>query len=411
MKKRGGYRANFGQRLGKFSPETAARLAEKPRIWIHAVSVGEANLAGLVLHELRRLAPDESFIISTTSSTGYGVCENLAQDDDVLIYLPVDFPSVVRRSLDIINAKALVLTESEFWPNIIRTCRKKDIPVILINGRISDRSAPRYKKLKCFFGDVFKCFSKMLVQSEIDKERLIAAGAPENIIRVMGSVKFDISPPSREALEKSRSTLKDAGISPEAPILLGGSTWRGEETALAKAWLKAREKSPELRLVIVPRHAERGDEVERELSADGFTVIRRSRMKNGTEPSGGDKNAILMVDTTGELFPLYSLADIVFVGKTLPPNIGGQNMIEPASAGKAVITGPHTENFASVMDIFRKKNAIKEVSDASELSDAIMWLCEDPATRDSFGIRAGAAVEENRGALARSAEVILSQLE
>ena len=188
MRKRGGYRADFGQRLGRFAPEVAARLAEKPRVWIHAVSVGEANLAGAVLRELRRVAPGESFIISTTSSTGHAVCEKLAGPDDVLIYLPVDFPHIVRRALKGIDAKALVLTESEFWPNLIRACHRRDIPVILVNGRVSDRSAPRYRRLRCFFAEVFDCFAAMLVQSELDRQRLLAAGAPADRVRVAGSV-------------------------------------------------------------------------------------------------------------------------------------------------------------------------------------------------------------------------------
>lgn len=411
MRKRGGYKEDFGQRLGKFSPEVAARLSEKPRIWVHAVSVGEANLAGSVINELRRLAPEESFVISTTSSTGHAVCEKLARSEDVLIYLPVDFPHVVRKSLKIINAKALVLTESEFWPNLIRRLKKNGTPVILVNGRISDRSAPRYKKLKFFFKEVFESFSTMLVQSTTDRDRLIAAGAPPASVHVMGTVKFDVKPASPEALETARQTLSEAGIASDSKILLGGSTWQAEETAIAEAWCHAREVTPGLRLVIVPRHAERGDEVERELAEAGFKTIRRSRMKKGSDPNSGDQDAILLVDTTGELFPLYSLADIVFVGKTLAPNIGGQNMIEPASAGRAVIVGPNTQNFASVMDLFREKCAILEIQDAVELKQAVMRLCGDTATSMALGEKARAVVEGQRGALGRSAEAILAQLD
>ena len=201
MRRRGGYRADFGQRLGRFAPEVAARLAEKPRVWVHAVSVGEANLAGAVLRELRRVAPGESFILSTTSSTGHAVCEKLVGPDDVLIYLPIDFPRIVRRALRIVNAKALVLTESEFWPNLIRACKRKGMPVMLVNGRVSDRSAPRYRKLRGFFAEVFDGFSAMLVQSELDRRRLLDAGAPADRIEVVGSVKFDVAPPAEAALE------------------------------------------------------------------------------------------------------------------------------------------------------------------------------------------------------------------
>ena len=411
MRKRGGYRADFGQRLGRFSPEVAARLAEKPRVWIHAVSVGEANLAGAVLRELRRVAPGESFILSTTSSTGHAVCEKLVGPDDVLVYLPIDFPRIVRRSLKGINAKALVLTESEFWPNLIRACRRRGLPVLLVNGRVSDRSAPRYRRLRCFFGEVFDCFAAMLVQSELDRRRLLDAGAPADRVQVAGSVKFDVAPPAEAALETARQTLTAAGVALGADrILMGGSTWPGEELALAQAWAAARQAAPDLRLVLVPRHQERGDAVERELAAAGFRCLRRSRMKAGREMQAPGPDAILVVDTTGELFALYALADLVFVGKTLEPNVGGQNMIEPASFGKAVLCGPHTENFLAVMDIFRAGDAIREVADAAALRLAVGELAADAVQRDALGVRARRVVEARRGALARTAQVIVSHL-
>ena len=411
MRKRGGYRADFGQRLGRFSPETAARLAEKPRLWVHAVSVGEANLAGSLLRELRRLAPQASFILSTTSSTGHAICEKLVGPDDVLIYLPIDFPHIVRRSLKIINAQALILTESEFWPNLIRTCKQRHIPVMLVNGRVSDRSAPRYEKLKCFFRDVFSCFSTLLVQSELDRSRLLLAGASPDKVHVMGSVKFDVPPLADSAREVARQTLAAAGITPFTDtILMGGSTWPGEEVALVKAWNVARQNTPGLRLVLVPRHMERGNEVEKELQEAGFSCMRRSRMKANAEFVKPSPDSILMVDTTGELFALYALADIVFVGKTLDPNIGGQNMIEPASFGKAVIVGPHTENFAAVMDLFRTGNGLHEIAQASELDKVVSTLAADPAARTALGERAKAVVESQRGALTRSAQAILTEL-
>lgn len=411
MRKRGGYKADFGQRLGKFAPEIAARLSEKPRIWVHAVSVGEANLAGTVLNELRRLAPQESFIISTTSSTGHAVCEKFTTPDDVLIYLPIDFPHVVRRSLRIINAKALILTESEFWPNLIRALNRKHIPILLVNGRISDRSAPRYKKLKFFFAPVLKCFSALLVQSEIDGERLLDAGAPAEKIKVMGSVKFDVPLLADSARAIALQTLATAGIEPAThTILLGASTWPGEEVALVEAWDYARRASPNLRLVLVPRHMERGNEVEKALNEAGFSCLRRSRMKVGTEKTLPSADTILMVDTTGELFALCAMADIVFVGKTLDPNIGGQNMIEPASFGKAVIVGPHTENFAAVMNVFRREHSILEIADAKALVKVVADFATDQPARRELGARALTVVDQQRGALARSAEVILAEL-
>ena len=417
MRKRGGYRAHFAERFGRYDPATARRLAEKPRVWVHAVSVGEANLAGTVLRELRRRDPSLSFVLSTTSSTGRAVCEKLVGPDDVLIYLPLDFPRCVRRALAAVNARAMVLVESELWPNLLRSLRRKGVPLLLVNGRVSDRSAPGYRRLRLFFGPVLHCFDVLLAQSALDRDRLVDAGAPADRIRVTGSVKFDIAPPPPEKLDRARATLAAAGIAPgRDTVLLGGSTWPGEELALARAWKAARARDASLRLVLVPRHFERAAEVAAELSAAGFRVLRRSEAPApaaAPAPEGApapDPATILLVDTTGELFALYALADLVFVGKTLPPNEGGQNMIEPASFGKAVVCGPHTENFAAVMETFRAARAIVEVPDADALRAEVLRLLADPEERGALGVRADRAVNASRGALARSCDAILEVL-
>ena len=406
MKKRGGYRAHFAERFGKYTPDIARRLAEKPRVWIHAVSVGEANLAGQIIRELRSRNPGFSCILSTTSSTGRAVCEKIAGPDDVLVYLPVDFPVCVRRMLSIANISAMVITETELWPNLLRSAHARKIPLLLANGRVSDHSAPGYRRLRFFFGPVLHCFDTILVQSELDRSRLLAAGGPDDRIHVSGSVKFDITPPSAAKTAAAIETLSIAGITPGTDcILLGGSTWPGEELALANAWRTLSPKFPNVRLVLVPRHFERGNELAAELSNHGFSVIRRSK-PNAPAPEATPSSPILLVDTTGELFALYSQADIVFVGKTLDPNAGGQNMIEPASFAKPVLCGPHTENFLPVMEIFRKADAIREIASADELLPALTDLLEHPEKRIALGQRAGQTVASSRGALARTADAI-----
>jgi 3-deoxy-D-manno-octulosonic-acid transferase len=426
MKKRGGYRAHFAERFGRYDPETVRRLGEKPRVWVHAVSVGEANLAGQVLRELRRRDPAASFILSTTSSTGRAVCEKLVGPDDVCVYLPLDFPPCVRRALRAANVRAMVLAESELWPNLLRALHRRGVPLVLVNGRVSDRSAPGYRRLRFFFGPVLRLFEALLVQSELDRDRLLAAGAPADRIRVTGSIKFDVAPPAPEKLDRARATLACTGVSPgKDVVLLGGSTWPGEELALARAWRDARPACPAARLVLVPRHFERAAEVAAELEAAGFRILRRSQAAeppagHTVEPSDGrtvepsdgvtvrpcDRETVLLVDTTGELFALYATADLVFVGKTLDPNEGGQNMIEPASLGKATIVGPHTENFKPVMEVFRAKGAVLEVPDAAALAAEVSRLLSDASARAALGARAAAAVEGSRGALARSCDAI-----
>ena len=457
MKKRGGYRAHFAERFGRYDPGTARRLAEKPRVWVHAVSVGEANLAGQVLAELRRRDPAASFVLSTTSSTGRAVCERLVGPDDVCVYLPLDFPPCVRRALRAANVRAMVLVEAELWPNLLRALHRRGVPLLLANGRISDRSAPGYRRLRFFFGPVLRLFDALLVQSELDRDRLLAAGAPADRTRVTGSIKFDVAPPAPEKIARARETLACAGIVPSAAasgaagagspaggagersepegvvqhsafsiphspiVLLGGSTWPGEELALARAWRDALPACPDARLVLVPRHFERAAEIAAELESAGFRVLRRSQ---AAEPPAGrtversdgvtvrpcDRATILLVDTTGELFALYALADLVFVGKTLAPNEGGQNMIEPASLGKATLVGPHTENFKPAMEVFRREGAVLEVPDADALSREVSRLLSDASARAALGARAAAAVAGSRGALARTCDAIESVL-
>ncbi|MBQ7667367.1 MAG: 3-deoxy-D-manno-octulosonic acid transferase, partial [Kiritimatiellae bacterium] len=407
MRKRGGYKAHFAERFGRYDPDVARKLAERKRLWIHAVSVGEANLAGLIVKELRRRGGDGvSFVLSTTSSTGRAVMEKLAGPDDVVIYLPLDFPVCVKRAVRAVNASVLVLAESEFWPNLLRALAAKGTPIVLANGRISDKSAPGYRKLRFFFRPVFRLFSAMLVQSPLDRDRLAAAGADPGQITVTGSVKFDVEPPGAEALARVASMLESCGVSAaDEKILLGGSTWPGEEIALARAWRELAPDFGDLRLVLVPRHAERAAEVVQALEAEGFRAVRASECAREEGPSGRRKDEIVIVDFTGVLFPAYSFAHVVFVGKTLPPNEGGQNMIEPCSFGKPVVCGPHTENFVPVMAALRRENAVIEIESQERLAPAIRELLESGETRSALGKRAESAVARSRGALAATAGV------
>ncbi len=407
MKKRGGYRAHFSERFGKFEPDVAARLSEKPRVWIHAVSVGEANLAGLIIKEMRRRNPEFSCIISTTSSTGRAECEKIASEKDIVIYLPIDFPVCVHRALSVINAKEFVIIETEFWPNVIRAVHAKNIPIILANGRVSDRSFKGYRHLRFFFGPMFECFTRILAQSALDRERLLKMGAPSDKIEITGSVKFDITPPSDEKINQAKATLAVGGIVPGRDlVLLGGSTWPGEEAALLKAWRAAVKTTPGLRLALCPRHKERGDEVAAELEKLGASTIRRSLVSKPSAVDESSEPPVLLVDTTGELFALYSQSDIVFVGKTMPPNVGGQNMIEPASFGKAVICGPDTSNFKPVMAKFRADESIVEVNDVPALVEAVCNLSKNKAVREEFGVRADRTVNASRGALSKTADAL-----
>lgn len=403
MKRRGGYRNRMGDRFGRYPEEVQARIREMAghAVWVHAVSVGEVYVAGQVMAALRQEDPSVRFVFSTTSSTGWREAEKLVGEADVLIYNPLDFPPCVRRALEVILPRALILTESEIWPNLIRMCRRRGVPLFLVNARVSDRSAPGYRRLRFWFGPVLRMFTMIMAQSEMDKRRLVDAGADPAVIEVTGSFKFDVA---RRAPEKEAAVAAflarhdcDAG----RVVLLGGSTWPGEDAVLVAIYKRLRERFEGLRLVLVPRHFEKAEAVQREIEAAGLRCVRKSR-----EAEGGGGDTVLVGDTTGELMGFYGNAQIVFVGKSLCEH-GAQNMIEPCLCGAATLLGPNTENFRPVMADLLEAGAVVQVADAAELEREIARLLADESARRAQGARAVAAVERRRGVVARCAAILL----
>ncbi len=414
MRRRGGYRARFHDRFGRYDAATRARLegaagAERPT-WIHAVSVGEVYVAGQFMRALRQREPGIRFVLSTTSSTGWREAGKQLAADDVLIYNPLDFPWCVRRALDAVRPRRLVLAESEIWPNLLRTCAARGIPAYLVNARVSDRSAPGYRWLRLWFGPVLRGMRLILAQSERDRARLLAAGADPARTRVTGSIKFDVAARNAAQEAAAAAVLAQAGMGPGRVMLLGGSTWPGEEALLLGIYARLRQTRPDLRLVLVPRHFERGAEVEAEIARAGFACLRRSRLADAvaapaaTGDAAGD--AVLLVDTTGELMGFYAHASCVFVGKSLCAH-GAQNMIEPCLCGAATVVGPHTENFRPVMADLLEAGAILQVADAAALEQALARLADDAAERRALGRRAADAVVRRRGVAGRCAAWIL----
>ncbi len=404
MCRRGGYRRGFMQRFGCYDAVTLGKIREKRRLWIHAVSVGEAYVAERYLRVIRERNPGLSVVFSANTSTGHSVAQSFLGDDDILIYFPVDFPWVVKRVLNRVNPLGVIFTESELWPTFIRECAKRFLPMVLINGRISDRSFPRYRFLRSFFGPVLSKISLFLVQGEVDRERLCAIGASKGAIHVVGSAKYDIGARDRESEARIISEIKKMGLGGDVIILVGGSTWPGEEAVLTRCLQSLRGEYPRLRLLLVPRHAERGNEVAAELRAMGENVLQRSSAETGAERSL-DLPDILLADTTGELSAIYRMADIVFVGKSLFAH-GGQNFIEPASFGKPVVVGPFTGNFPTAIREFREADAIIEVSDETELCDAIRRSLSDTGYSKGIAERGEALVASKAGVVARSVDMI-----
>ena len=390
MLRRGGYAARMGDRFALYPEATLGRLREGGGgfVWIHAVSVGEVQVAAQFMREWRKAEKDVRFCFSTTSSTGWRMAERELAAEDVLIYNPLDFPSFVKSALKTVRPRAVVLVESEIWPVFIRTARKYSVPLFLINARVSDRSAPRYRRARWFFKDVFSSFTAIFAQSKLDGRRLIEAGAPEAIVHVTGSFKFDAA--RRAAPEKEAELREWTG---RGRLLLGGSTWPGEDEVLLSAYRQLLGEDGTLKLVIAPRHFEKADDVEANIKKAGFDCVRRSR----GETARGTGREVFLADTTGELMGFYGIADAVFVGKSLREH-GSQNMIEPCLCGKPTVVGPYTENFRPVMSELLSDDAIIQVSDADELKLKIRSALFDG---ESLGLRAAAAVESRRGTVAR----------
>jgi len=400
MLKRGGYGQHFEQRVGHFGTQTKARLREYPRVWVHAVSVGEIYVALRFMKAYRAAHPDAYFALSTTTSTGHVIARKELDSRDVLFYFPVDLPVIIKKVLRIIDPVRLILVEGEFWPNLIRLADKQGVPVSLINGRMSARSFKGYCKVRPLTADVLRRINPVCVQSEVDAERMIGIGAlPENV-QVMGTVKFDVAERNPAGEKAAQEILRKLFVPDDAVVLLGGSTWPGEEAVLCELYKKLNPVNPNLFLVLVPRHVERAVDVVQTLEENGLSFVRRSQL---AEFQSLEKPDVLFVDTTGELRNFYSVADIVFVGKSLLEH-GGQNPIEPAMCGKAVVVGPNMENFPAVMPIFLQAEAILQVENLQTLEAAIEKLIDGEPARAALGARAAKVAEENCGSIERTVE-------
>jgi 3-deoxy-D-manno-octulosonic-acid transferase len=407
MLRRGGYGCDFSQRWGRYAAAEAIMLDAPGRpIWIQAVSVGELGVAFSFMEEVRRRIPSARFVVTTNTSTGHVLALKKIKAPDVTLYFPMDVPWVMPRVLRRIRPSAVVLIENEMWPNLIRYARKQGIPSIMINGRISEHSFKGYLKIRFITRRLLPQIHWFCVQSAADRDRLLALGAPPGRVEITGSAKYDIEATSPTAEVRARAVLQKIGVKPGDPVLVGGSTWTGEEEALLDVALAARKAHPRLMLVLVPRHAERRDEVLAEIRRRGMTVVQRSQFADGAAPIA-PRPDVLLVDTTGELRGFYAAADLVFVGKSLTQT-GGQNPIEPAKDGKPIVVGPHMENFPAIANDFLEARAYAQAQDAVALETLILKLLGDSAERERLGRAAAALVARKAGATRLMADRVLS---
>ena len=400
MRRRGGYARDFAQRIGVYRPAVRDRLAAGGWVWIHAVSVGELFVGLKVLEELKRRHPEARFLVSTTTSTGHAIARERVRAPDAMIYFPVDFPPVVRRVLRLVRPKALIVVESELWPNLVRGASRRGIPVFLVNGRISAKSFRGYRVLRVFTRRILRLFEILCVQSPADRDRLIDLLAPPDRIRVMNSAKYEVAEKDPAGEAAAAAALARVGFDGGRPVLLGGSTWPGEEGALLDVFRALRGRYPDLRLVLVPRHVERKADVIAAVEARGLRYRLRSDPAEAAPPPD-----VLVVDTTGELRNFYARATVIFVGKSLC-STGGQNIIEPALYAKPVVVGPHMENFPVVIDDFLAADAIRQAPDAAGLQAAIAGFLADPGLRERVGANAAALVEAKSGAIRQTVDLL-----
>lgn len=404
MARRGGYARDFTQRFARYRPEVVAKLDEGRRIWVHAVSVGEIFVALKLMEQWRERRPDLRFVLTTNTSTGHAIAARQLNPRDVLLYFPLDVPWIMRRALDTIDPLAVVLVELELWPNLVRLAHARGVPVILVNGRVSDHSFRGYQRLHAFTRRLLPLVDVLCVQTRVDGDRLVALGARPERVKVLGTAKYDVATfdPSGEA--DARELLRRARINDNDLILLGGSTWAGEEHALLDAYKGLKTRYRNLVLVLAPRHVERTPEVLREIKDSHMSVVRRSELKN-PDYQVRARPQVFLLDTTGELKNFYACADIIFVGKSLTQH-GGQNPIEPALYGRPIVVGRNMENFRAVVEDLRQAEALVEVGDLQSLRRSLDDLCSDPARRMALGEAAARLVREKVGTTERTLDLL-----
>jgi len=422
----GKYAAGLAERAGKLPRLDAGG---RPVVWLHCVSVGEAQAARPLARALLNRYPNHALVVSTTTLTGQQVArEAFAGDASLVFYFPFDWKWSVRRALRAIDPSAVLVMETELWPRFFRECRRARVPVALVNGRVSERSFGRYRLIRFFIRRVLSDLSLAAMQTESDASRVSALGLAREKIRVTGNVKFDMEEAGASSLtEELRERFRLDGA---RPLVVAASTHAPEERVALEAYrlvadseinsnvnsnansnadAKAKARP---RLLLAPRHPERFGEVASMLDASGFVWARRSATPNGRDAACD----VILLDSIGELRAVYPLADVVFVGGSIAP-VGGHNILEPALAARPVVTGAHTSNFKAIVETFLEHDALAQLPEAEgdeatrELARVLGELLEDEARRLGAGGRARAVLEQNRGATARTVELLAPIME
>ncbi len=408
MWRRGNWRPGFRQRLGEYDTRIRQAITNRHILWLHAVSVGEMNVCVQVIRALEPRMPNLKVVVSTTTTTGMGELQKRLPAHITKIYYPIDRRKYVASALAAIHPHAFALVESEIWPNFIWHAQGRNLPLFLINARLSERSYPRYKRFGFLFRSLFGSFTAVGAQNEEDAAKLRELGCQPEAVHVVGNLKFDAARFEGRPLLDVPAMLAQLGVPAGAPILVAGSTHAGEDDLLAEMLPRLRARFAGLFLVLVPRHFERSPTVAGELRKRGVNFVRRSEI---TPENRHDASSLecLLVDTTGELRYFYERATVVFVGKSLTAK-GGQNPIEPAALGKPVVFGPNMQNFADVVKIFLAGDAAVQARDTADVEKTLVDLFARPERRAQLGQKALKVVKDNQGAVGRTVDMLVKQL-
>ncbi len=400
-----GFVERIRQSLGFFPEHALDKVEKKDCIWVHAASVGEIVATSPLIKEFRKEFPKSPILVSVVTTSGYEMANRIIKDADAIIYFPLDLPWLAGHVLRRIRPRVFLPVETELWPNFLRTARKIHVPVMMVNGRISDKSVKQYKHLHSLLRNMIGTVKLFAMQSLIDAEYIMRLGAPQELVTVTGNTKFDqtytdVSP------EEKQKIIEEMGLSKNDGIFLAGSTHRGEEEAVLQAFKAVRETHPHARLVIAPRELLRTMEVVHLCRKAGFSVTTRTKLQNEA-PQDED---IVILDTIGELGKVYSIGDVVFVGGSLVPH-GGHNILEPAAHGKAIIVGSHMFNFKDTYALFKNRDACLTVKNGEELAKQVTRLFDEPEHRHRMEEETRAIVRENKGASRKSAILLHQMLE
>ncbi len=398
---RGKSRAGWGERWGRLP---AVAPAPGRRIWVHGASVGEVSAVTPILRALKAMRPDVDVVITCITPGGHETASKLAPDPvSAALYAPFDVPFVVRRFLRALRPDLLVVVETELWPNLLQQARNAGVPAMLVSGRISDRSFPRYLRARALTQAALTLFRRVLAQTEADADRLRALGAPAGIVAVGGNPKFDQRTPCLTDAEAAALRL-ELGLAADRPTLVVGSTRSTEEEeAVLDAFVTARAALPGLQLLHAPRHPDRADDLAALMRRAGLEPARRSARETAID-------GVVILDTFGELARAYAVGDVAFIGNSLSLPGGGQNLLQPLAQGKAVLHGPRMQNFRDITALAAQAGVAFEVRTQRELADALLELLADPDRRARIARAAPALIEGNQGASEGYARAICEEL-